>query len=691
MKRISMKRAMTLMFTLMFLLAAFFGMPVSARAENSQSKELMVGNPNPTKGDFFADMFGTNGADLDVRTLIHGYNLINWDQSQGTYVVDPSVVYSYMTQTDDQGNKTYQFKLWDDLCYSDGSKITALDYAFSLLLQMSPEIEEIGGKIYLAEHILGNEAFLKGKSKVLKGVRVINDQELSITLDHAYLPHFYEEGLLLCVPYPISVIAPGCKVYDDGEGAYIGNEDGVGENGFTADLLKKTILDPETGYNSHPSVTSGAYVLTSYDGITCHLAINPYFKGVWLNDRSLADLDQDHLVKIVDGNGNEQMLVKPSIEKIGYTYVKGDEIQNKFKSGELHLVNKVVDGSVIDSMLQMEQVKNSSYPRVGLSFLTFSCEMPAVREQAVRQAIAWCIDRDKITADYCGSYGVRMDGFYGLQQWEYLMTEGKIGYPLLKGYDSEDGPAAADDGSSRFANRYARDEQEYMQMLAEWRALSLKDLTAYNVDVKIANNLLNNAYWTLNQNGGTYRAGTDEVRCKRVDGELVALDLKLMYLEGSRIGDIIQASAVDSLNACGIKLTLVPVSAQELLSSYYRQTERTAEMIYLATNFNTVYDPAISLSTDTSANHELWNTMYTDDKVLYRLAVDMRKTEPGDVYTYLSKWITFQERYNKVLPAIPVYSNTYYDFYVPELQNYQVTAHGTWAQAILESYLKINP
>ena len=690
MKYISIKRTMTLMFTLMFLLAAFFGMPASARADASQPEELMVGNPNPTRGDFFADMFGTNSADLDVRALIHGYNLINWDQSQGEYAVDPSVVYSYTTEMDAQGNKTYQFKLWDDLCYSDGSKITAWDYAFSLLLQMSPEIEEIGGKIYLAEHILGNAEYLKGESKALKGVRVISDQELAITLDSAYLPHYYEEGLLLCLPYPISVIAPGCKVFDDGEGAYIGNEDGIGESGFTADLLKKTILDPDTGYNSHPSVTSGAYVLTSYDGITCHFALNPYFKGVWLGDRSAADLDQENLVTIVDGNGNEHTLVKPSIQKIGYTYVKNEDIQDKLLNGELHLVDKVVDGSVIDSVRKAEQIKNSSYPRVGLSFLTFSYELPAVREQAVRQAIAWCIDRDRITSEYCGSYGVRMDGFYGLQQWEYLMVEGKIGYPILKGYDSEDGPAAADDGSSAFANRYAHDKQEYMRILTRWRALSMNDLTEYAVNVDKANALLNNAGWTLNQDGTSYHAGTDEVRCKKVDGELVALDLKLMYLDGSRIGDVIQASAVENLNACGIKLTLVPTSGQDLLSAYYRQTERTAEMIFLATNFNTVYDPAILLSTDTSVNHEQWNTMYTNDETLYRLAVDMRKTEPGDVYAYLSKWIAFQKQYNKVLPAIPVYSNTYYDFYIPELQNYDITAHGTWAQAILESYLKPN-
>ena len=69
----------------------------------------------------------------------------------------------------------------------------------------------------------------------------------------------------------------------------------------------------------------------------------------------------------------------------------------------------------------------------------------------------------------------------------------------------------------------------------------------------------------------------------------------------------------------------------------------------------------------------------------------MRKTEPGDIYDYVSKWVSFQERYNEVLPTIPVYSNIYFDFYVPELQNYHITAHVTWTQAILESYWGEDP
>ena len=64
----------------------------------------------------------------------------------------------------------------------------------------------------------------------------------------------------------------------------------------------------------------------------------------------------------------------------------------------------------------------------------------------------------------------------------------------------------------------------------------------------------------------------------------------------------------------------------------------------------------------------------------------MRKTEPGDYYEYVAKWMSFQKRYNEVLPTIPIYSNIYYDFFTEYLQNYEITSSVTWSQAILLAY-----
>jgi ABC-type transport system substrate-binding protein len=132
---------------LSLLLAAVLLISAGAAAAEeaiTYPEELQVGHTTVMKGDFFTEMFGNDTADIDVRALIHGYNLVNWDQSQGVYVIDKTVVEDFMVMESGEGDKIYFLTLYDDLYYSDGSPITAWDYAFSLLLMMSPQIEEIG-------------------------------------------------------------------------------------------------------------------------------------------------------------------------------------------------------------------------------------------------------------------------------------------------------------------------------------------------------------------------------------------------------------------------------------------------------------------------------------------------------------------------------------------------------------------
>ena len=686
-------------------------------------EELIVGHPTITKGDFFTEMFGNDTADIDVRALIHGYNLVNWDQNQGVYVLDPTVVVGEPLLVDDEvGNRTYYLALAEDLFYSDGTQITAWDYAFSLLLMMAPEIEQIGGKIYRAEHILGYDEYITKEVRSLGGVQVIDDFQLAITLDHEFLPYFFETGLLLCVPYPISVLAPGCKVYNDEYGGiYIGNEDeSIEEPIFTAELLKKTILDPETGYNSHPSVVSGPYQMVSYDGVTGHYEINPYFKGAWFHNTLPGGDCPVTFIPMVDAEGNQMFdtagnamyLVKPSIEKIAFTEADNDTLIQKLIDGELHLVNKVVYGPTILQGMQAggEGIRFQNYPRIGLAFLTFTFDWPTVNEKEVRQAIAWCMDRDALTQEYCQGFGFRMDGYYGMEQWEYKLVKHEIDYPVNfiddvlhtgQGDMNNEKPVELTEEEieklekdraelAKYKNRYVSTQEEYDAAIKAWEALNLDNLTVYTVDTEKANALLDSARWTLNKDGEPYQPGVDEVRYKRIKGELVGLDLKMMYPEGNHVVDTLQEHFIDNLNKCGIKLTLVPTPMQDLLYSYYRQTERTTDMIYLATNFHVIVDPSITYSTDTTANHEIWNNTYSDDQDLYWRAVNMRRTDPHDVFDYVTKWVSFQERYNEVLPTIPIYSNIYFDFFTNMLQNYYITSQVTWSQAILQAYFGLD-
>ena len=741
----NLKRFLSLLLALVLVSMTGLG---AAAEDVAAPDELRVGHPTITKGDFFTEMFGNDTADIDVRALIHGYNLINWNQNQGVYLIDESVVEKSLILENEVGDRTYYFGLYDDLYYSDGTPITAWDYAFSLLLMMSPEIEQIGGKIYRAEHIVGSAEYLTGQVPYLSGVGVIDDHQLAITLDHEFLPYFYELGLLLCVPYPISEIAPGCRVYagqsEDmgngyGFGVRIGNEDeSAADPVFTAELLQKTIMDPETGYNSHPAVSSGPYVLTDYDYETAHFELNKYYKGAWVYNtlpeefrfdmprhEGVGEGRQEHTARNVvrvdrvdaSGKNDPLYLVKPTIEKISFSVADNDTLPEDMASGKYHLVNKVVYGPTILKMLGVDSaasvtepvgtaavrteedgaIRYQAYPRVGLAFLTFTFDWATVHEKEVRQAIAWCMDRDQLTEDYCAGFGKRVDGYFGIEQWEYLICTHQLDYPINF---VKDGTHTERDLKEWMSHRYmyATTEEEYREALAAWKMLSLDNLVNYNVyDVKRdpgktkkigidkANALLDSAKWTLDRNGEAYDPGTDDVRCKLIDGELVALDLTMMYPAGNHIVDTLQENFIDNLNACGIRLTLVPEEMEELLKSYYREKDRTTDMIYLATNFHTVVDPSITYSTDKTANHEMWNNTYSDDEDLYWRAVSMRKTDPQDVYDYVARWIAFQERYNEVLPTIPVYSNIYFDFFTDQLKDYYITANVTWTQAILEA------
>ena len=746
----------------------------AAEEEIAYPDELVVSNPTITKGDFFTEMIGNDTADIDVRALIHGYNLVNWDQNQGVYVIDETVVENVLVADDVYGNRTYFLSLYDDLYYSDGTPITAWDYAFSLLLMMSREVEEIGGKIYRSEHILGSGEYLRGVVPYLSGVAVLDDYQLAITLDHEFLPYFFEIGLLLCVPYPIREIAPGCKVYAGAEvpmeggygyGVRIGNEDPeVTEPVFTAELLRRTILDPETGYNSHPAVVSGPYRLVSWDGTTCHFEINEYYKGAWLCGAAEEDIRyeiQDYsgvgkgsagldnrtgpnifrMERMTrDGKTKTTFLVKPTISKIAFTVADNDTIAQNLAEGSIQLVNKLVYGPAITECLGLnaltasaavedggetpdgddapdsedgededseedeeeeddsDRIQFQSYARIGLAFLTFTYEHPTVHEMEVRQAMAWCMDRDQMMRDYCGYYGLVVNGYYGIEQWEYLLCQSLLDFPVVMAGEEELTEAEIEQ-LKKYPNRYAETDEEYEQIMQEWEDLSLDQLVNYNVydlaedpqrtektGIEKARKLLDDAGWTLNRNGEAYRQGVDDVRCKEIDGKLEALDLTLMYPRGNHIADTIQENFLDNLAEVGILVTLVPEDMEELLKSYYREKERTTDMIYLGTDFHVIVDPSITYSADPTPDHLVWNNTYSDDEELWELAVDMRKTVPDSFYEYVVKWIRFQERYNEVLPAIPLYSNVYFDFFTGQLQNYWITSHVTWSQAILQSY-----
>ena len=150
--------------------------------------------------------------------------------------------------------------------------------------------------------------------------------------------------------------------------------------------------------------------------------------------------------------------------------------------------------------------------------------------------------------------------------------------------------------------------------------------------------------------------------------------------------EILEETFLPYLAEAGILVHLEPMEWEQLLRQYYRQEARACDMMYLGSNFNEVFDPVPTFNPDDA---ETGYTNYTgiQDEELYQAARDLSMTDPGDVATYEMKWIEFQKQYAESMPAIPVYTNVYFDFYTRWLKNYNISEDITWSDSIIAAYM----
>lgn len=611
-------------------------------------EELVVGNPTPMDGKFFTGRWGNSTTDIDVRTLVNAYYLTTWNYDTGIFHANPVVVSgAVVVVNDDDGSRRYVLEIQDDLYYSDGTKITAWDYAFSVLFEANPVIAELGGEPLNLSYLRGYEEYVSGERTYFEGVKVLGERMIEFDVKAEYLPYFFELYRIGFLPYPIQEIAPGCKVYDDGDGCYIGNADKtIAETIFTKELLESTVMDPENGYLSHPTVGSGPYRMTGWDGEYATFEINEYYKG-------------------------NELGYKPTIPKLRFTLARNETMIEKLEADEFQLLNKVVRRDTIEKGMQLTGgglFTASNYPRIGLSFIVFTPDMPALQEQNVRKAIAYCMDKSQLTEEYTAAFGLPMDGLIGIGQWMYGMVNGTEDFPV----DLPENPTA-------------QETAEYEATIEEWKALSLDNVKHYDLNVNEAVTLLEANGWRLNENGDPFDPNKDEVRCKMINGKLEKLDLTCAYPETNFMAESMEVLFVPYLKEAGIKLTLIPMTMKELLYSYNNEKELDQiDMFYIGDDFNIEFDPQLFfLAGDPEAPYE--DTLAWAHTQMREYAHKMCETEPDDALGFVKKWITFQEQLSDLLPLIPVYSNVYFDFYTSDLTNYDILYYITWGDAIVPS------
>ena len=501
--------------------------------------KITVGSVTKVAGQFSTDMFGNNTSDIDIRALLHGYSTVAYTDD-ASYTLDETVAQVDVATEDDFGNKVYVFHVNDGLTYNDGTPITAKDYAFSVLLQSAPQMAELGASTSGYWHIQGYDQYASGERNYLSGVRLLDDMTFSLTIRANALPYYYELTYVNVTPYPISVIAPGCTVEDDGDGAYIDGE-------FTAAVLEKTMLDPETGYCSHPMVTSGPYQLESYNGETGEVVLKANTRYV--------------------GNYAGQ---RPLIETVVLRETTNAQALAELADGTLDIVNKISDSQVIaEGVAQLSQgtLQASNYLRSGLGFLALACEQGPTSQENIRKAISYCLDQDAFVTAFTGTYGQPVYSWYGLGQWmasEYVSTAGED----LNTYEMNLDTATTLVERAGYVYNAEGDAFREGDDTVRYRLLRGTALNEYNA----LEDPVVEAVQVGNKN-------------------LLPLEIKFARVENNRMCDLVVEQLVPNLEAIGFKVEVVDLSFEDMLAQYYREVPRECNMFALATNFTHVFDP----------------------------------------------------------------------------------------------------
>ena len=574
--------------------------------------QMVIGSTTQVINEFYDTGFSASETNYNMYDLIHGgYDTVVFSK-EGEFQYNDTVVASHEETENEDGTKTYTVTINDGLVWSDGTPITAKDYVFAALLENSDEMAGVDGYPCNSGYTyVGYDEWLDGSADAFAGVHLVDDMTFSLTVKAEELPYHYDITYALVRPRPLHVIAPECDVEDTENGATITGD-------FTTELLQETINNVDTGYRYNPKVTCGPYLFDNFDEASqqATLKANPEFVG--------------------DYRG-----VKPSIETLVIKTVSSDTMMNELESGSVDLLYGCSGGDTINAGLDLVEegkAADTTYMRNGYGKIQFDCSVFPTDSQNVRQAIAYCLDRNEFARQYTGGYGSVVHSFYGLAQWEY------------------------------------QDSVEWIN----------ENLNTYEMNVDAAKELLEEDGWNLNADGTPY-SGTG-TRYKDVDGELKPLVITWCNSEGNPVSELLATMLPETMAEAGMELQATTTDFATLQNGILHAGDTMYNMYNLATGFATANSPWYYFSSD-----EAWmgnyNTNWIADEELNDAVMPLKSIPYEDSEAWLEAWQNFIKVWNEKLPDVPLYSDEYYDFHSTRVQGWENTATWGWQNAVLDAWV----
>lgn len=673
-----------------------------ASCGQKNENKVVIGSTTELSGDFRFPGWGgssASAADQDINRLTVGYSTMETNQG-GAYVWNKTAVKSHTEVEDADGNLVVTIEINPGLKFSDGTEIKAANYLAYILAFSSPVVKSADHPGKAGQAMVGFDSFnaydgtaeSETATKTFSGVRLLGDYKFSMTIDASkgYYPYYYANTYGAVTPYPIDfILGEGCEVKDDGNGAYISGN-WYEKSGDT--YAKKTHV-AEARYDVSKYAFSGAYVIKDWDKSAkqCTLEINPYFTG----------------------NFEGQ---KPSIKTVVYSYVVQETQLDSFTSGQVDIISGITGGDDTKAALAAVNGSNGKYAevhyqRAGYGKVEFECDFGPTMFQSVRQAVAYVLNTSEFASAFTGGYGTVIYGPYSpdFEMWTAVKDDiNLIDYTFSVDKAKEvliaDGWIYNSKGEAFVEGQTGVDAVRYKKLTADEAAV----LDGVNKNYASVENTDGTVYKTV-QVGDDY---------------YMPLVINWFGTTPNDVTEMLNARLVntDNVKAIGMVVRASVGDFTKLIGEIYREPSYgyggtpTYGMFNLATGWNSaVYDYAFNWSLDEEYFDYSSNKLYDEydvafpyydengnhTKLTYEQAMAASGNKLGMDYLsmamvydatttdeYNQWWKAYIERWNQLMPDIPLYSNYYYDLYNAKIENFKTSPFFGAADAILYCTIK---
>ncbi len=674
-----------------------------AETENDENK-IILGDIDMLVGEFRYPGLSSymSTADIAVWNLTTGYAVMESDRN-GVYQWNAVAVKGHSLTENTDGTAALRVEISHELTYSDGTPITVKDYLARLLAFSTEAAAEAGASGQEGRRLAGFDAYhayvgdnggedVDGvtASKFFSGVRMLDDYTYELTISAEFYPDYFAEVYACLQPdVPAMWLGEGVDILDDGAGCYL--SDAFYEKTGGAFQIAKTIT--ANCYDTTHFPYSGPYRITEWDRDTFRVTmrINPAYKGNF--EGQVPSIETIVFVRIVTG----------------VTVTEGTQLEQLQRGGVDVL--PVVSGDKIDEALALAdggRFAVGQYQRAGYGKLEFACDFGPAMFPEVRRALAYLLKRDEFCETFLNGYGVVMDAPYSPDSAMWQAVQDDI-HLTHYSYSPDTAKKLLEDGGWIYNSR----GEPYEEGGEGVDAVRYKKLTEQEANVLDG---INKAY--------TSAANTDGIIYQTVQiGGAYYMPLVINWLgtEQSAVTDLLTLTMANNPDAAAVGMVIraTTTDPRTLRGHIYRDESMDYEGVPTHNLFNlvmewpdSVYDVSYQWSRDPAYEVYSSNRLYDEydaafpydpsgEKLTYEEAMEASGGKLGTDYLsmamvcnarteeeYNQWWTAYIERWNELMPYIPLCSNLYYTVYNAKLENFTLTPFFGQERAILYANMK---